>query len=442
MTRPSMTQTRRLPAIVAAILAVAMMLGYAVGTAVAGPSSAPANNYDQQIAEANKQRAEQEKELKALAADLQHMEKEIVAAVVRLRELEAQLPGLRRELELAQERLDAAVRDQQIVAGKLEAAEVQDRAITARIAEDEARIEELRLILAELARESYRGSGSMAGLDVVIGATSTQDFVDQYSLQHSASRAQAHALDEMERIAAVNRNRGARQEAVREYIAELKVIADALVVEADLARRIAEEKKAEVDALVEKVRSTKVYLESKKQESLDRQRELERDQKKIEEELLELIRKKFESQNPGGNPTPIGIGHLAFPTAVPYITSSYGMRLHPVFGYQRLHAGTDFRAYCGTPIYASAGGRVEWAKWYGGFGNHVMIDHGIVNGNALHTSYAHLTSFSVSAGEFVTQGQLVGHSGTTGTSTACHLHFEVYVNGSTVNPMTLLGPIP
>lgn len=433
--------TRRLNWMVAAILGIAVLSGSVVGTAVADSNRVVANNYDEQISDANEKKAEQKRELEQLRADLRHMDKEIVRANEKLRELEAQLPLLRKELQLAQERLDAALLQQEIVAAKLQAAEAQDRAITRQIAEDEDRVEELRLILAELARESYRSGGGLGGLDVMLGASTVEEFVSEYSLNNTAVRAQGQALEEMEEIAAVNRNRGARQEAVREYIAELKVIADQLVVEADLARTIAEEKKQEVDAKLEEVRELKAYLESKRAEARERQRELEAEQKKIEQELIELIRKKLESQQ-GGNPTPIGIGHLAFPTEVPYITSNYGSRIHPIYGYRIDHKGTDFRAYCGTPIYASAGGRVEWAKWYGGFGNHVMIDHGIVNGNVLHTSYAHLSSFAVSSGQIVTQGQVVGYSGTTGTSTACHLHFEVYVNGNTVNPMNLLGPIP
>ncbi|WP_284329301.1 M23 family metallopeptidase [Demequina litorisediminis] len=68
------------------------------------------------------------------------------------------------------------------------------------------------------------------------------------------------------------------------------------------------------------------------------------------------------------------------------------MRYHPIFHYWRLHAGTDFRAYCGTPIYAAAPGTVEWATVVGGFGNQVMIDHGEVGGDYVMTSYNHLTS--------------------------------------------------
>src|SRR5690606_22998514 len=103
---------------------------------------------------------------------------------------------------------------------------------------------------------------------------------------------------------------------------------------------------------------------------------------------------------------------------------------------RKLHAGTDFRAYCGNPIVAAESGTVEWAKYRGGFGNQVMVNHGYRDGRSLLTSYNHLSEFAVGNGDRVERGQLIGYSGTTGTSTACHLHFEAYLDGGTVDPQT------
>lgn len=129
---------------------------------------------------------------------------------------------------------------------------------------------------------------------------------------------------------------------------------------------------------------------------------------------------------------------LGYPVANPYVTSPYGMRTHPITKVYKLHDGTDFRAYCGTPIRASAAGRVRWAHYRGGYGNQVMVDHGTIGGTHLMTSYSHLSRFAVSAGTSVSKGQIIGYSGTTGYSTACHLHFMVYANGSRTNPMNHL----
>ncbi|TDC48895.1 M23 family metallopeptidase, partial [Jiangella ureilytica] len=125
---------------------------------------------------------------------------------------------------------------------------------------------------------------------------------------------------------------------------------------------------------------------------------------------------------------------LAFPTANPYVTSPYGMRVHPVTGVYKLHDGTDFRAYCGTPIRAAAAGTVEWAYYRGAYGNQVAVAH-----RRMVTTYSHLSRFAVRDGESVSQGEIIGYSGTTGSSTACHLHFMLYVGGDRVNPMNYLG---
>jgi murein DD-endopeptidase MepM/ murein hydrolase activator NlpD len=129
---------------------------------------------------------------------------------------------------------------------------------------------------------------------------------------------------------------------------------------------------------------------------------------------------------------------LRYPVANPHITSPYGMRVHPVTGIYKLHDGTDFRAYCGTPIRAAAAGRVLWARYRGGYGNQVAVDHGVIGGDPLMTSYSHLSRYSASRGERVSAGEVIGYSGSTGYSTACHLHFMVYDDGVRTNPMRYL----
>ena len=113
------------------------------------------------------------------------------------------------------------------------------------------------------------------------------------------------------------------------------------------------------------------------------------------------------------------------------------MRFHPILHVWKLHAGTDFGVPCGTPVMAAADGTVISAGWGGGNGNRIVIDHGIVSGVGLASTYNHLSSFVVKSGK-VKRGQLIAYSGTTGYSTGCHLHFETLENGQFVNPMKWL----
>ncbi len=120
------------------------------------------------------------------------------------------------------------------------------------------------------------------------------------------------------------------------------------------------------------------------------------------------------------------------------LSSSFGMRKHPILGYNKMHRGTDFAAPSGTPIMASGSGTVTRARWCGGGGNCVKIKHN----STYETIYAHMKAFAkgIKEGRKVKQGQIIGYVGSTGLSTGPHLHYEVIVNGKKVNSQRLKLP--
>ena len=120
------------------------------------------------------------------------------------------------------------------------------------------------------------------------------------------------------------------------------------------------------------------------------------------------------------------------------LSSPFGMRKHPIDGYNKMHKGTDFAAPTGTPIMASGDGIVKKAGWCGGGGNCVKIKHN----STYQTVYAHMSKFArgIKAGVRVKQGQTIGYVGSTGKSTGPHLHYEVIVNGKKVNSQKLKLP--
>ena len=120
------------------------------------------------------------------------------------------------------------------------------------------------------------------------------------------------------------------------------------------------------------------------------------------------------------------------------LSSSFGMRKHPILGYNKMHRGTDFAAPSGTPIMASGSGTVTRARWCGGGGNCVKIKHN----STYETIYAHMKAFAkgIKEGKKVKQGQIIGYVGSTGMSTGPHLHYEVIVNGKKVNSQKLKLP--
>ncbi|PZU58466.1 MAG: hypothetical protein DI547_10270 [Sphingobium sp.] len=114
-------------------------------------------------------------------------------------------------------------------------------------------------------------------------------------------------------------------------------------------------------------------------------------------------------------------------------SSGYGMRRHPILGYTRMHAGIDFAAPYGSPIYAATDGIVEYAGRHGGHGNYVKLRHG----GGIATGYAHMSRIVASVGQRVRRGQVIGYVGSTGLSTGPHLHYELYRNGQTINPASI-----
>src|SRR5206468_7534629 len=138
------------------------------------------------------------------------------------------------------------------------------------------------------------------------------------------------------------------------------------------------------------------------------------------------IRGQLAAVQGASDTTPSAAG-LIWPVSGP-VTSPFGYR------WGRLHAGIDIGVPYGTPIHAAASGTVVLAGWTGGYGNYTCIDHG----GGLATCYAHQSSYAVSGGAQVSQGQVIGYVGNTGHSFGAHLHFEVRINGNPVDPLGYL----
>ena len=114
------------------------------------------------------------------------------------------------------------------------------------------------------------------------------------------------------------------------------------------------------------------------------------------------------------------------------LASGFGMRVHPIYKVKMMHPGIDFSAPQGTPVYATGSGKVSQTKSsFTGYGNQIIIDHGY----GYLSRYAHLQEFNVKAGQTVERGQCIGYVGNTGTSTAPHLHYEVFKDDERVNPI-------
>lgn len=399
----------------------------------------------QERADAAQRRSEE------LQASIEGLSADLAQAVTELAATEARLPAARAELQTAQDELAGAQRRAALVQARLTDATEQREVISTDLADSVTRDEQVRADIAQLAREAYRGGGNLSAIAVVVDAQSIEDFNRRYQAAATAQRAQQDLVRELADVVSAARNTQSRLDAVTERIAELQVEAQAEVQRADQARAQAQAREQEIEDLVAAQRTTQQRLAGMKAQAESDRAQTESDRASIEQELAGIIAEQQRAaaatpvapQQPAAPPPPsAGSGAIfANPTSIDpmYVTSSYGMRLHPILGYSRLHAGIDLRTYCGTPLYAPRDATVQWAQWRGTFGNQVMLNYGTVNGQPMMSSSNHMTSFAVATGQQVRQGDLIGYSGNTGLSSACHLHFEVYVNGSTVDPAPLLG---
>lgn len=420
--------------------------------------------------EENNERIEQ------LQSSLEGVDVDLQKAYLNLEKTRNQIPGAEVALAQANDALAAAQREAEANAALLDAAQTELSAIETEIAESGTAADSTQSQLAEIARATYRGETMPSALDMVVGATSAQDFAEAYRANITLTRTQTAALRELEQSAAAGKNRQARQVAVEEKITELKAEADALVETRAVAQESAQAKKNELIALEQSIDDQSAKLEKQKkayQTSLD---EVEQEQKEtaaqiraIDEEnrRQEALRKererkqraaaaKAQSSNSGGSSSGgssgssgsssarpnYGGGIFIHPISSPlHVNSPWGYRNHPFGGY-RMHQGVDLRSQCGEPQYATAAGTISYtipASAGSTGGNIVRINHGIINGRSYQTSHMHLTSYIVSEGQRVSQGQVIGYTGQTGRVTGCHVHYEIWIDGVSTNPMLQPG---
>lgn len=456
------------------------------------------DDIDERLAAAQENARRLEGSRRSLESSLAETNDRLTQAAIDLNQVEARLPLAQAELERAEADLTTARREAEMLAGRLRDAEEEETAVAARLADGAGKADAARAEIAQLAREATRGQGQVSALGIATGAQSTDQFLRGIAVSSSVARAQARSLAALQDAEAQALNQEARLQAIRVEVAQLKEAADANVVVAQQAEQAAMERKAEVEGLVaqqqaltsqlqhhkgvtlehldaldadqrsaaDEIRQLRAdqaerdrIIEQRRREEQERREREERERREREERERQEEERRQQEAAGGGSagapapapappapapappPAPAPSTFLQFPVANPHITSPFGMRMHPVLGVRRMHNGTDFRAACGVPILASQSGIVVRAHSNSGAGNYVTIDHGRHDGRSVMTRYTHLQSRSVRLNEWVERGQIIGRSGSTGTSTACHLHFEVWVNGSVVDPMTWLPRI-
>ncbi|MCL2849169.1 MAG: peptidoglycan DD-metalloendopeptidase family protein [Micrococcales bacterium] len=388
-----------------------------------------------------------------LAASLEGLQGQVAATGQQLVELRGQLPAAEAAVAAAAAEAARTQREADLAAARLTGARRQQTSLTTTIANDTAQAAQIRAAVVRMARAADQGGSDLAELTVLLNATSAEDFVAGYAQTSTALDVQTRTLNQLDGLNAGNQAAANRLAAVETKIAELKATADSAAAVAASAQAEAETARAALAQLTAQVEVQQQSLEDQRADVEAQLAAADASAAQLSAELAAIIEQQrarppapapAQPSSPRAAPQPKAPSGAVFANPTVHrpmvVTSRYGMRMQPVLKIYRLHAGIDLRSYCGELIYAGRAGTVQWAKYRNGFGNQVMIDHGWVNGASLMSSYSHLTRWSVRPGQHVDAGQVIGHAGTTGgVSTACHLHFEVYVAGKTVNPASYLG---
>lgn len=432
---------------VRALVTGAASIALALGVMVPASADQLSDRHAQIVRDLEQSRAAIDEHSSALADATAALE----ASQRQLDEARAALEATRVELAEAQ-RLDGEL------ARELRLQQELLRRARAATGEARERVAAQQRLISKAAREAYQRQSKLTGIAVVLGGRDPNDMAQRLQWDTTIFDTTAQRLSELEvlkrRLEAAEAAQAAleatvaadkkRSEENVERITRLET--DAVTQEADVAALVARNDQyraeaqsaldadnAEYQALLEEETKIQGELAARAAEQLARGAS--------REDIARLVARGVVSRNPRTYPlADNGPQMILSPQGFirPVLArpgSPFGPRFHPILKYWRLHNGNDWGAACGVPLYAAQSGTVAKAGRQGGFGNYVVIDHGVIGGKSIMTGYAHQSRMAVRAGQRVEMGQLIGYVGTTGLSTGCHLHLQVYENGTPVDPL-------
>lgn len=394
----------------------------------------PADSKDEQRKKLEAMQAASKKKQQELAAQLEGVKSDLVELAVALEQTKAAIPVAQAELASAQDKLAAAEAEHAAIEGRLEIANVQKEKLSEQIKQGEETIANTEVTIGQMARMAYRGAMlDNSAFTLLLDSKSVDELTRRAQVAQATTQSQARAIERAQEANAANNNARARQEAVAVRIGELEVQAQQAVDAADQARAEQQRHLGDIENLKQQQVAQQGKLNGQRAE-FEKQIAAEEATQAAAAARIAALNQKADSQ-PARS---ISGGIFGAPLTSLSVTSSYGYRVHPITGRRRLHAGTDLGMGCGAPIYAAQSGTVSFAGWDGTGGKSTYINHGTINGSKWQTVYRHQSQFKVSVGQAVSKGQVIGLVGSTGGSTGCHLHFEVWQNGGTINPMGVL----
>lgn len=350
--------------------------------------------YEEQL---QQQRDELNEMLEEKTVELEYVQDELSDVMIQIQELEDQISEYEKEMEQQQSQIETLQISINDCIARLEIASMD--------------YEEKKEILINRLVAMYE-AGDTEYLDVLLKSKSVVDFISRYYLIEQMAEYDTELIESIQKEKENIATTTAQLEKEQEEIIKIK---------------------AENEKMAVILSNTKTLQEAYSSKLTDEEKALQEEITAYKEELEEIERQILLSTLADVNIQYTG-GEMLWPVAASgtVITSTYGIRVHPIQGIVKQHTGLDIAgAAAGTPVVAAADGVVTYAGWLGGYGNCVMINHG----DGIVTLYGHGSEILTEVGAEVKQGDTIMAVGSTGNSTGPHLHFEVRVNGEYTNPL-------
>jgi murein DD-endopeptidase MepM/ murein hydrolase activator NlpD len=371
--------------------------------------------------------------VRSAAHDLDESSSALRAATAKLQRARDQLGVAQGVLHAAQARVSAArLRDQEMQA-QLAAAVARLSTARTDLVTGQQNVQDQRDHVANTITDYYeQGDPTLLGLASVLNAENPADITRRLSYMDTVVGQETQAYDDLHASEVLLTVRETQVETAKDAVAQRRRDAAEHLVEMQGLEAEAQTAAASVHRLVRASAVAKREALTVRRADLQTLKRLKAREDRIKQRILAAAKKDKGGYHGDTN------GLLNKPVDGP-VTSPYGWRIHPIYGYWGLHDGTDFGAGCGQHLWAVAGGTVLEEYYSSVWGNRLYLNLGNFNGKNVTVIYNHMSGYRVSTGEHVSRGETVGYVGTTGWSTGCHLHFTVMVNGETVDPMGWIG---
>lgn len=422
-----------------ALLAGALVFAGATGTTMASDRSDQVSKEKAASDKAAKLRAS----LEGVSADLANL----VIALENAKDAQKSAQGAYDEAVRVQA---SAAREQAQAQDQLEVASAQLKQVEKALAASQEKESENLSNIGKVARETYTNPSLGGTFEFFMSDKNSGDLSTYARNAQLAAQMQSDSLKSVQNQIVGQKNSQAEQRELTSQVRKLKEQADAALQAADGAKAEKQKKLEELNQTLDEKKKQEAELESKKGEISKQLAQAEKDQQAARERISEIDAKNRSSQgtssssgagsgNAGGGSAGFTSGSIfQGPIKGPLMLNSpFGYRIQPITGGTLFHQGADIAASCGQPQFAAANGTVVSTQWEGSGGNTVTINHGMLGGSSWISVYRHMTQFATSPGARVSKGQLIGYTGTTGFSTGCHVHFELWKNGSVINPIPL-----